>query len=196
MFVVQDKKIPANSIWPAARAGINLTITFPPADTFTFDENSGLWSNLISDSSVSHAFHDTAEGRAGKPLEGSDERRHGTLSGFSLRMLVQISSLSSPTKGVMLKYVILIFPASFEELSDTPESKYAGWPGIKIAEGVMPLGPAPTQNWRCPIVPFIKPINPFQDEDVAPSSDKLRAAVASIMRNAYTADILKVKNNF
>jgi hypothetical protein len=56
----------------------------------------------------------------------------------------------------------------------------------------MPLGPAPKQPWQCPILPFLKPTNAFQQEDVAPASNKLRAAIAGIMRNAYTADILKV----
>jgi hypothetical protein len=56
----------------------------------------------------------------------------------------------------------------------------------------MPLGPAPKKPWQCPILPFLKPNTPFAQEDMAPTSEKLRAAVASIMRNAHTADILKV----
>jgi hypothetical protein len=38
----------------------------------------------------------------------------------------------------------------------------------------------------------LKPNTPFAQEDMAPTSEKLRAAVASIMRNAHTVDILKV----
>jgi hypothetical protein len=188
---LKDKKIPANLIWPAARASTNLVIKFPAADEFIF-ENGGLWSNILSDNNVSHGYYDAAEGRGGQALLGEDERRQGTHTGFSLRMTAQISSLSSPTRGVILKYVILLFPASAEELDDSPESRHAGWPGLKVAEGTMPLGPAPKKPWQCPILPFLKPITPFAQEDMAPTSEKLRAAVASIMRNAHTADILKV----
>jgi hypothetical protein len=189
---LKDKKIAANLIWPTASANTVLVIKFPSANDFIFDSSCGLWSNILSDNSVSHAYYDATEGRGGQPLLGEDTRRAGTHTGFSLRMMVQISSMSSPTRGVILKYVILLFPTSAEELEDTPESKFAGWPGLKIAEGTMPLGPAPKQPWQCPILPFLKPTNAFQQEDVAPASNKLRAAIAGIMRNAYTADILKV----
>jgi hypothetical protein len=194
---LKDKKIAANQIWPAARATTNLVITFPEADEFIFDSG-GLWSNFLSDNHVTHAFYDATEGRGGQALLGEDKRRQGTHTGFSLRMIAQISSSSSPTRGVMLKYVILLFPTSAEELDDSPESRQAGWPGIKIAEGIMPMGPAPKQPWQCPILPFLKPNTPFAQEDVAPTSEKLRSAVASIMRNAHTADTVKVnitKNN-
>jgi hypothetical protein len=135
-------------------------IKFPSADDFIFDSSCGLWSNILSDNSVSHAYYDATEGRGGQPLLSEDTRRAGTHTGFSLRMMVQISSMSSPTRGVILKYVILLFPTSAEELEDTPESKFAGWPGLKIAEGTMPLGPAPKQPWQCPILPFLSPPTP------------------------------------
>jgi hypothetical protein len=126
-----------------------LVLSFPAADEFIF-ENGGLWSNILPDNNVSHAFYNAAEGRGGQALLGEDERRQGTHTGFSLRMIAQISSLSSPTRGVMLKYVILLFPASAEELDDSPESRHAGWPGLKIAEGTMPMGPLPRNPGSVP----------------------------------------------
>ncbi len=55
---------------------------------------------------------------------------------------------------MMLKYASILFLTNSEELADTPASKLLGWPGIKIAEGTMLLGPKPNQPWKCPVVPF------------------------------------------
>jgi hypothetical protein len=193
---LKDKKIPVNTIWPAAKENVVMMIQFPSADTFTFTDSSSLWSDLVSDNEIAHSYYDSTEGRGAQPLLATDERRAGTVGArFSIRMILQVCSLSSQTRGVVLKYVIVLFPAGTDELASTPESGFPGWPGIKIAEGTIALGPRPSQPWRCPIVPFLLPLAPFQDEDVAPRSDKLRAAVAGIMRNAKAADMLKVHVN-
>jgi hypothetical protein len=189
---LEDKKIAANFIWPTARANVTLVLKFPAADAFTFEESGGLWSNILSDNEVSHAFFDSGEGRGGQALLDTDERRQGTHAGFSLRMLAQISTSSSSSNGVMMNYIILLFPARAEDLKNSPESKFAGWPGLKVAEGTFPLGPAPGQPWQCPVLPFIKPVTAFWEVNVVPTSDKLRDAVASIMYNSFTADMLKV----
>jgi hypothetical protein len=193
---LKDKKIPVNTIWPAAKENIVMMIQFPSADTFSFTDSSGLWSDIMSDNEIAHSYYDSTEGRGAQPLLATDERRAGTVGArFSIRMILQVCSLSSQARGVVLKYVIILFPASIEELASTPESGFPGWPGIKIAEGTIALGPRPSQPWKCPVVPFLLPSAPFQDEDVAPRSDKLRAAVAGIMRNAKAADMLKVHVN-
>jgi hypothetical protein len=120
---LKEKKLAANTIWPEARANISLHITFPSANVFTF-ESGGLWSNLVPASQIVHSFHDTTEGRGGRPLLDTDERLEGTEDGFSVRMVAQLSSLSSATKGIILRAAIMLFPASAETLSDTFESRY------------------------------------------------------------------------
>jgi hypothetical protein len=83
---LKEKKLLANSIWPEARANINLHITFPSANKFIF--NSGvLWSNLVPASQIAHTFHDSTEGRGGRPLLETDERLEGTEEGFCIRMV-------------------------------------------------------------------------------------------------------------
>ncbi len=39
-------------------------------------------------------------------------------------MVAQLSSLSSATKGIILRAAIMLFPASAETLNDTFESRY------------------------------------------------------------------------
>ncbi len=93
-------------------------------------------------------------------------------------------------KGIVVKFVILLFPASATELSDTPDSRFAGWPGIKLYEGTFPVIPKPTVPWQCPIVPFLRPGVPFSEHAMAPSGKQLRAAVSAVMRKAGQPHVL------
>lgn len=189
---IKDKKMAANSIWPTANSNISITIQFPSADVFQFDSG-GLWSNLVPSSQVPHVFLDTTEGRGGRPLLLSDERLEGTEPGFCIRLVAQLSSFSSAAKGIIMKIAVMLFPASCEDVQELVESQFAGWPGLKIGEVFMPLGPPATEKWRCPVLPFIKPVNTFEAEDVAPTSSKLREAIAAIMRKARLHDSQKTE---
>jgi hypothetical protein len=179
----------ARYIWPAARNYITIHLTFPSANVFQFDSG-GLWSNIVPSTQVPHTFHDTLEDNGAQALNSTDERLKGTEAGFCIRMVVQISKRSNATMGVILQAAIMLFPVKAEDLSNTPESKFPGWPGLKIGEVFLPLNPQPTAKWKCPVLPFIQPAIPFQENDFALSSDKLRVAIASVMRNAQIHDSL------
>jgi hypothetical protein len=187
---LKDKKMAANSIWGAAKPNINLVITFPMADVFHFDSG-GLWSEFVPSSEVPHTFHDATEGQSGRALLSNDNRLEGTEPSFCLRMVTQLSSQSSAAKGVVLCAVIMLYPASADDVIAAVESKFAGWPGLKIGEVFMALGPRPTDKWQCPVLPFILPPAPFEEDDFAPACSKLRDAIAAIMRNARIHDGLK-----
>jgi len=104
-----------------------------------------------------------------------------------------VSSTSSKTKGVVCKYTVLLFPVAADELAHSPESRYAGYPWLRVADGHFPMGPRPERKWRCPIIPFIKPGTPFGELDTAPVSYRLRFAIASVMGKVvqpYTARTL------
>jgi hypothetical protein len=70
----------------------------------------------------------------------------GTEDGFCLRMVAQVSSLSSASKCVILLGAIMLFPASAKSLSEVFKSIYPGFPGLKIAEVCFPLNPKPTSQ--------------------------------------------------
>jgi hypothetical protein len=165
-------------IWPAGPRHITCAIAF-------IFSSGGLWSDLMPSHRFAHSFFD----RNNAPLLGA--RDDDTWGKFALRAVCQLSSTSSGRKGVICKYTILLFPASAEELANTAESRFAGFPGLKIAEGHFPLGPAPSSRWQCPIVPMIRPGTPFADNDNAPSSVRLRFAVAAVMRKVVQPDIAR-----
>ena len=90
-----------------------------------------------------------------------------------------------------MKAAIMLFPANFDDMLAAVESRFAGWPGLKVGEVFIPLGPQATDRWRCPVLPFIKPVREFEEDDMAPSSSKLRDAISAIMRKARIHESLK-----
>ena len=135
---------------------------------------------------IQHSVHDNDN----RVVLGDEYRRLG-IGDFCARMVCQIDGTSNGRKGVILRYHILLFPVNADDLQESPECRYAGWPGVRIAEGTMPFGPKPTEPWRCPCVPFIRPGAPYSEIPSVPSSDRLRAAIAAIIRNSGQPDLVE-----
>jgi hypothetical protein len=173
-----------DQIWPAGPKQITFAIRVASLNSFTFSSG-GLWSDLMPSRKFTHGFYD----RNNAPILGA--RAEEGWGEFALRIVCQVSSTSSGRRGVICKYCILLFPAAVEELNDFPESRFAGFPGLKIGEGHFPLGPAPSEKWQCPIVPMIRPGTPFMENDNAPSSTRLRFAVAAVMRKVVQPDMAR-----
>jgi len=180
----KEQKVSCNFIWPDSTPNIILAVTIPHLDVFTF-EAGGLWSEIVPSQKIVHSFHG-ADGC----VVLADERNRLGVGDFSVRMVCQLSSSSDGRKGVVMKFAILLFPASAAELDDVPESKFPGWPGIQLYEGTFPVGPKPTVPWQCPILPFVRPGVTFDELPTAPSGKRLRHAVAAVMRKAGQPDTL------
>ncbi len=80
--------------------------------------------------------------------------------------------------------MILLFPASAEELSNTVEAQFGGWPGLKVGDGYFPLMPPPALKWQYLVLPFIRPGTLFVSNDSAPASYRLRFAISAEMCKA------------
>jgi hypothetical protein len=181
---LEEYRASCDQIWPAGPRGVTFAIRVASLDNFIFSSG-GLWSDVMPSHRFTHGFFD----RNNTALLGAPaEEGWGQ---FSLRLVCQLSSTSSGRRGVICKYTMLLFPAAAEELGEVAESRFAGYPGLKIGEGHFPLGPAPSSKWQCPIVPMIRPGTPFAENDNAPSSVRLRFAVAAVMRKAAQPDIAR-----
>jgi hypothetical protein len=176
MTKFKELRFPCRTLWPDCNPEIVLSVNIPALDIFTFEQG-GLWSELVPSVRIVHSFH-----KPDSSVVLADERRAAGVGDFSARMVCQISSTSDGRKGIVVKFVILLFPASAEELNDAPETQLPGWPGIKAYEGTFGVVPKPTVPWQCPILPFVRPGVPFSELAMAPSGDKIRWAVAAIMR--------------
>ncbi len=109
-------------LWLDCNSEIMLAINIPLLDIFTF-ELGGLWSKLVPLVKIVHSFH--------KPDGGVvlvDNQRAANIGKFSACM---VSKFQVHRKGIVMKFVILLFPASAEELNDTLESQLPGWLGVK-----------------------------------------------------------------
>ena len=174
-----------DQIWPQGPPNISFGIRVADLNQFTFN-GGGLWSDLIPGLKFKHGFFNKT---TKTPILGAADK--AGIGEFCLRLVCQPSSTSSGRRGIMCKFTVLLFPASAAELADTAGSQHAGFPGFKIGDGHFPLGPAATTKWKCPIVPLIRPGTPFEENENAPSSTRLRFAIASIMRKAKQPDIAR-----
>ena len=181
----KEIRLPCNRIWHGCTGDVTLAINMPSADLFRFDDG-GLISNYVSSASISHSFHN-ADGT----MVLADERTRLNMTDFSIRMICELSGTSDGRRGIVLKYSILIFPASWAEMQENPDSRFGSYPGIRIVEGTFPLIPRPSSPWGCPVIPFILPGAPFEELATAPTGRKLREAIAAIMRRTATPATLR-----
>ncbi len=180
---LKEQRIPCNLIWYDSSPDLHLVINFPQADIFRFDEG-GMWSSIVPSSEIIHSYHDK-----NNAVIMADQRENCNITDFCARMVCQLSNTSDGRKGVIVKYVILLFPCAARELSETPESQFPGWPGVKTHEGTFPLVPKPSVAWKCPCVPFIRPGVPFSEVDFSIRSSRIRFAVGAVMNKAGQPDI-------
>lgn len=179
--------IEATRIWPNADARAALILRFRNGGIFTFSEG-GLASDIIASEAVEHSLVATADGRQPAPILAAQYEDWGW-KGFCLRMLCHISKKSSTRSGVIIGYTILLFPMEKEALLERYElAQSAAWPGIRIAEGQLPLLPRPTTPWGCPVLPLLRTGTPLAEGGTLPSGEVLRAAIGAIMGQQATAE--------
>jgi hypothetical protein len=127
---MKESHYKCNHIWENYAPDNILVVNFPTLDILTFKE-AGLWSSIVPSNAIPHSFHD---------MHGNvvlaEERTRAGIGDFSGRMVCQVSSASEGRKGIIIKYTILLFPASQNTLAEIPESKYAGWPGLAAMRAV------------------------------------------------------------
>lgn len=181
----KEIRFKCSHIWPDSSDNTTMLVNFPSANIFKFGEG-GLWSDLVPSQNIMHSFH----GRDNRMINADEQEKRG-IGDFSARMICQVSSTSSDRKGIVIKYMIVLFPGSAADLADSAESRFPGFPGLKVGEGSFPLGPKPSQTWQCPVIPFIIPGAPYEEIAMAPTSHRLRAAIAAIMKKAGMPDTLR-----
>jgi hypothetical protein len=186
----KEVRIEATKLWPDADSDVSLVIKLPRADAFSFTEG-GLWSDLIDDEELAVTFHEQEDGRAATVIQDADRAERG-IERFCVRLVCQLSSKSSPTRGLLAKYHLLLFPRAKEAvLEQGAHAKLGSLPGLKLCEGEIPLGPPPSAQWQCPLVPFTIPGTAYEQLAVGPAPDKLRAAISAVMRKATAPEVCK-----
>lgn len=178
-------RVRASNLWPSAKSNVSLTVRVPTGAAFKFD--AGLCSELISSEEIVHNFTVQEEGAEPCPLTAAQLQSHG-VGLFCLRLVCHTVK-SSAKSGVTMRYTVLIFPGSPEEVLDISElAQSAGWPGWLVAEGDMALFPTPRHLWQCPVLPLLLTGTPWGADPVCPPAALLRTAIARIMSRSVPAE--------
>ena len=177
----REYTLDASKVWQDATLGVTLTIRLPELDSFTFTDG-GLTSDFLPDEDCIHFFHAAREGGTSAPILTANLAQQG-IGRFCTSLVCQLAKSSCAARGVILKYTLMLFPASRGELLQMSERVTSGsWPGIRLGEGEMPLLPRPSADWGCPVLPLIRPAISFSVLGRAPGSTALRQAIGAIMR--------------
>jgi hypothetical protein len=173
-------KLDARKVWLKAASNASITISLSDLDEFCFPHGT-LCSNFLDGNRVAHSICLEEEGQNPTAIL-DDERGDYGIGEFCLRLVCTIRKSSAAKGPVNIKYSILIFPNSKEELLAVSfNTESAAWPGILLTDGVMPLLPEPSKKWQCPIVPVIISGTPFNQHGYLPPEGALRRAIATIM---------------
>ena len=184
----REFKLRADKIWVDADMSVTLTVRMPELDSFTFP-GGGLTSDWLQDEEVVHFFHVATEEGAPRPIITPTLDEWG-VGKFCLRLVCHPSKACSKERGVLIKYFVMLYPASKAELTTmSPHTADASWPGLKLGEGELQLLPRPLGNWGCPVLALLRPAVEFRQLPKAPSSLALRHAIASIMRRCGAPDV-------
>jgi len=175
----QPGTIAATKLWEKADKGVNMSITFPHAQTFNF-ANGSLASDYLPGEAIKAACS-----KNGEVVLPTDYEAHG-IGEWCMRLVAYLDKGSNTAAGPRVKFTVLGFPASEAEMLDKSDlAADVGWPGVKLLEGQADLVPAaPAEGWGCPMLPIIIPAADMEAVPNIPSGEELRFAIAKVMATA------------
>jgi hypothetical protein len=175
---VEEGSYQASKLWEGAAKDVSVSIKFPHGGEFDFSEGS-LASEYMVGESVKLAIE-----KNGQPVPPAEWARLG-IKPFSIRLVAYLDKTSNKV-GPKIKFTLLFFPATKEEMEELSDAvRGPAWPGVKILEGNADLFPrAPQDGWGCPIYPLLCTGARFQQVQNLPSGQELRFAIAKIMATA------------
>jgi hypothetical protein len=171
-----------SKLWASCKEGVTLVVKIRSAAIFSFLSGT-MASAIVPQEAVEHAFFATS-GSGSAVILQTDFEQYG-IGDFCMRTVLFISKNSSAKEGVMLKYVVIIFPVSKAELAEKfPASKETAWPGLLAIEGECPLMVRADTPWGCPIWPLLLTCDSLEQQPRVPEADELRAAIAGVMASS------------
>jgi len=175
----QPGTVAAAKIWEKADKAVNVSISFPPGDAFSFS-NGSLASEYLPAEAIKIACS-----KNGEVVLPTDYEAHG-IGDICLRLVAYLDKGSNAAAGPKVKFTVLGFPATEAEMLDRSDlAADIGWPGIKLLEGQAQLSPQPPpEGWGCPLLPIILPAANFEAVPNIPAGAELRYAIAKVMATA------------
>jgi len=186
-FEKKEVTFAAARFWQEADEDVEVTICLPDPRQVEFSEGS-LVSAFIPDGAVAHAFFRQPEAGERYQVASSDREEFGARD-FSLRVICHLDKSCGAKNGIVLRYYFVLYPASEEAMAAIAPNEFRdpGWPGFRLADGRVGVGPRPALEWRCPVLPAVMVSGAAYDARL-PSPGVLRAAIAGIMRTGGVPD--------
>ena len=186
-----DIKLKASTLWANAPPEVSLVIRVPDGGGFGFDDGS-LCSDYLPSEEISHSFSH-ADGSSRPTVITAAEHSDYGVGPFCLRLVCHIIR-ATPKSGVILRYSVVAYPGTRDDLMDVSElAQSPCWPGLLLADGDMQLAPLPHKPWQCPVLPFFRTGTPWGEEPVIPSASELRRAIGSIMARSTPPELYKTR---
>ncbi len=124
-------QVEARNVWVEADSDTILSLTFSQADKFKCLDR-GLYSDYLSSEEKVHYFSVVEVGRAPKLVMLA--KLTGGLRAFCIRLVCQLSKVSSAGTGVWQQYTALIFLEEKAAIMQRGWSNNPRWPGLKLCE--------------------------------------------------------------
>ncbi len=160
----QKIQLQAKKVFAKADEGTILEVELTDLGVFRCKEGE-MWSQFVPQAGFKASYS-----RDGRALEQEELERQG-IQELSARAVMHLSKDCGLKWGIWIKVTILVFPLCDETMRAISEdTANPAWPGVKLAEGQVPLLPAcgkgkkvfGGKNWGCPIAPILTPGVPWE----------------------------------
>jgi hypothetical protein len=171
----------AAKLWERVARDVSVSIEVPEAAAFRFAGGT-LYSDYVAQEDCKVTF------KRGDVTMSSEEAEQIGAGQLCLRLFAYLDKSSNARggPGPHLKVMVLVYPMNVEELEELSVlTQGPGWPGVKLVEGKAELFPkAQTGTWGAPMFPLILAGQRAASSEKVPSGDRLRYAMAALMRTA------------
>ena len=179
--LLKDKRVNITNYWPFT-SPTSLTISIPDSTVFQFN-NGALYSDYVNSTAFVFSFSQNSS----TPSE--DFLSAAGFKGFCLRALLM------PISVAYTKLWITLFPCPLDSLFvDFPLAPAPSFPGFKLLEGDIPLGPSCSgpplsKDWGFPLCPALILGSDLTPEDPTPAPSTLISALCAMLSKAVRPEI-------
>jgi hypothetical protein len=171
----------AAKLWERVSRDVTVAVEVPEAAAFRFAGGT-LFSDYMAQEDCKVSYK-----KGGEAIASEEVERHG-IGQLCVRLFVYLDKSSNARggPGPHFKAMLLVFPMGVEELEElTILAQAPGWPGVKLAECKAEMFPkAQAGTWGAPMWPLLLAGQRAETSDEAPSGDRVRFAMAALMRSA------------
>ena len=182
-LTTQTVVVKAEKLWEGTEKDVNLLISMPDADKFSF-VGGELSSDLLAQDNVKMSA------MKGDNIILPSDWEASKVGDLCFRLLAYPVMKSSNTKLFVcshIKFTVLAFPMAANDMAELTDAKQSeSWPGIKILEGKCEFFPRSQGNIivLVPVLPLLYTDRPAPNCTIIPRRNALHFALAELLKTA------------